>query len=328
MPSSPQQHLPAERVRHRKRAPLPQIPVEPRDEEEYTSSAVPITTITITKGESATVSSATSLSTTATTTRSSTTPSLSSTASPSSSSSSSSSSVSSLAESTLAGSSSSESSTTPPLPSASAIASTPASASDVQQNGAVSKQTLPAGAIAGIVIAVVLVVVAVILILLRNRFMQRRRSRVSTWISRPRLANTGLAFDPASDTYNDVPQSSGMQFNQSGAMATPLTMPSASWNNAGISPGTIPPPSSAIVKSRFIPSLPDELPISNGETVRILQEFDDGWALCANGREEQGMVPLECLECLTPTSGLPATTSDLRNSARESSLYGLNPVRR
>ncbi|KAK0482555.1 hypothetical protein IW261DRAFT_1296150, partial [Armillaria novae-zelandiae] len=79
------------------------------------------------------------------------------------------------------------------------------------------------------------------------------------------------------------------------------------------------------VKSRFIPSLPDELPISNGETVRILQEFDDGWALCANGREEQGMVPLECLERLTPTSGLPATASDLRKSARESSLYGLNP---
>ncbi|PBK93152.1 hypothetical protein ARMGADRAFT_1012833 [Armillaria gallica] len=325
MPSSPQQRLPAERVRHRKRAPLPQIPVEPRDEEEYTSSAVPITTITITREESSTASSATSLSTTATTTRSSTTSSLSSSA-PSSSSSSSS--VSSVAESTLAGSSSSESLTTPPLPSASAIASTPASASDVQQNGAASKQTLSAGAIAGIVIAVVLVLVAVALILLRNRFMQRRRSRVSTWISRPRLANTGLAFDPASDTYNDGPQSSGMQFNQSGAMATPLTMPSASWNNAGISPSTIPPPSSAIVKSRFIPSLLDELPISNGETIRILQEFDDGWALCANGREEQGMVPLECLERLTPTSGLPATTSELRNSARESSLYGLNPVRR
>ncbi|PBK78733.1 hypothetical protein ARMSODRAFT_947705 [Armillaria solidipes] len=318
MPSSPQ-HLPAERVRHRKRAPLP---LEPRDEEEYTSSAVPFTTITITKEESSTAPSATSLSTTATTTRSSTTSSLSSTASPSSSSSSSSS-VSSVAESTSAGSS--QSSTTPPLPSASAIVSTPASAPDAQQNGAVSKQTLPAGAIAGIVIAVVLVLVAVALILLRNRFMQRRRSRVSTWISRPRLAS---AFDPASDTYNDAPQSSGMQFNQSGAMATPLTMPSASWNNAGISSGTIPPPSSAIVKSRFIPSLPDELPISNGETVRILQEFDDGWALCANGREEQGMVPLECLERLTPTSGLPATASDLRKSARESSLYGLNPVRR
>ncbi|KAK0196608.1 hypothetical protein F5146DRAFT_1012202 [Armillaria mellea] len=304
MPSSPQQHLPAERVRHRKRSPLPHVP---RDDEEYTSSAVPITTITITKEESSTASSAPSLSTTATMTSSST-------SSISSTTSSLSSSDSAVAVSTSASSSSLESSTTPPLPSASAITSS-ASASD---NGAVSKQTLPAGAIAGIVIAVVLVLVAVALILLRNRFMQRRRSRVSTWISRPRLANT---FDPASDTYNDAPQSSGMQFNQSGAMANPLTIPSAS-------PGTIPPPSSAIVKSRFIPSLPDELPISNGETVRILQEFDDGWALCANGREEQGMVPLECLERLTPTSGLPATTSDLRKSARESSLFGLNPVRR
>ncbi|KAK0441061.1 hypothetical protein EV421DRAFT_1959767 [Armillaria borealis] len=306
MPSSPQQHLPAERVRHRKRAPLP---LEPRDEEEYTSSAVPFTTITITKEESSTAPSATSLSTTATTTRSSTTSSLSSTASPSSF-------LFLFLLRLIRGRINFSGLITVVDDTAVAIG---ASAPDAQQNGAVSKQTLPAGAIAGIVIAVVLVLVAVALILLRNRFMQRRRSRVSTWISRPRLAS---AFDPASDT------SSGMQFNQSGAMATPLTMPSASWNNAGISPGTISPPSSAIVKSRFIPSLPDELPISNGETVRILQEFDDGWALCANGREEQGMVPLECLERLTPTSGLPATASDLRKSARESSLYGLNPVRR
>ncbi|KAG7448281.1 uncharacterized protein BT62DRAFT_877298, partial [Guyanagaster necrorhizus] len=53
----------------------------------------------------------------------------------------------------------------------------------------------------------------------------------------------------------------------------------------------------------FIPSLPDELPITNGETIQIIQEFDDGWALCVNGREEQGMVPLECLERVTSSSG-------------------------
>ena len=46
----------------------------------------------------------------------------------------------------------------------------------------------------------------------------------------------------------------------------------------------------------FIPSLPDELSISTGEMVRVLGEFDDGWAYCANGRGEQGMVPLECLD--------------------------------
>ncbi|KAK0463626.1 uncharacterized protein EV420DRAFT_1099775 [Desarmillaria tabescens] len=329
MPSSPQ-HLPAERVRHRKRA---SVPVEQRDDEqeEYSTSTGPITTITITKGLSSTASSDASLSTTATTTRSSAS-SLSSTSATTSSSSSLVSS--STAESTSAGSSSLAMSTTstPPLPSASAIAPAPTSASDVQQNGAVSKQTLPAGAIAGIVIAVVLVLVAVALVLLRNRFMQRRRSRMSTWISKPRLANTGLAFESVTSTTHDASQSPGMQFAQSGAPATSLTMPSASWNNAaspGINPSTAPPSGgSAIVKSRFIPSLPDELPISNGETVRIMQEFDDGWALCVNGREEQGMVPLECLERLTPTSGAPATAPDLRKSARESSLYGMNTVRR
>lgn len=53
---------------------------------------------------------------------------------------------------------------------------------------------------------------------------------------------------------------------------------------------------SALVRVTFVPQLPDELAITPGETVYIRMEFDDGWALCANTRREQGMVPLECLE--------------------------------
>ncbi|KAH9832901.1 uncharacterized protein C8Q71DRAFT_775490 [Rhodofomes roseus] len=45
-----------------------------------------------------------------------------------------------------------------------------------------------------------------------------------------------------------------------------------------------------------MPSLPDELAVSQGEMVRVLSEYDDGWALCANMRGEQGAVPLECLQ--------------------------------
>lgn len=51
-----------------------------------------------------------------------------------------------------------------------------------------------------------------------------------------------------------------------------------------------------LVRVTFVPQLPDELAITPGETVYIRTEFDDGWALCANTRGEQGMVPLECLE--------------------------------
>jgi hypothetical protein len=50
------------------------------------------------------------------------------------------------------------------------------------------------------------------------------------------------------------------------------------------------------IKSTYIPTLPDELSIDVGETVRVKKEFDDGWALCVNARGEQGMIPLECLE--------------------------------
>ncbi|KAI9466071.1 hypothetical protein BJY52DRAFT_320842 [Lactarius psammicola] len=52
----------------------------------------------------------------------------------------------------------------------------------------------------------------------------------------------------------------------------------------------------ALVRVTFVPQLPDELAIAPGETLYIRTEFDDGWALCANARGEQGMVPLECLE--------------------------------
>ncbi|KAI9446588.1 hypothetical protein H4582DRAFT_2069899 [Lactarius indigo] len=51
-----------------------------------------------------------------------------------------------------------------------------------------------------------------------------------------------------------------------------------------------------LVRVTFVPQLPDELAITPGEKLYIRAEFDDGWALCANTRGGQGMVPLECLE--------------------------------
>ncbi|PPQ99091.1 hypothetical protein CVT24_009359 [Panaeolus cyanescens] len=55
-------------------------------------------------------------------------------------------------------------------------------------------------------------------------------------------------------------------------------------------------PFSAKVISTFIPNLPDELKIELDDIVRVLAEYDDGWALCMNTAGEQGMVPLECLD--------------------------------
>ena len=51
----------------------------------------------------------------------------------------------------------------------------------------------------------------------------------------------------------------------------------------------------------------------------MLGEYDDGWALCANSRGEQGMVPLECLD-RESSGGGGGGGGGLRNSKRASSL--------
>jgi len=89
----------------------------------------------------------------------------------------------------------------------------------------------------------------------------------------------------------------------------------------GIS-STLPPvraqhaPLEAIVKCTFVPTLPDELSITTGERIFVVEQYDDGWDLCANVRGERGMVPRECLE------HAPIGQPDIgwRNAGRTSSL--------
>ncbi|KAF8275167.1 hypothetical protein EI94DRAFT_1712493 [Lactarius quietus] len=76
----------------------------------------------------------------------------------------------------------------------------------------------------------------------------------------------------------------------------------------------------AFVRVTFVRQLPDELAITPGEKVYIRTEFDDGWALCANTRGEQGMVPLECLEGDGGQFALPPVNWHSRDSRRVSSL--------
>jgi len=67
-------------------------------------------------------------------------------------------------------------------------------------------------------------------------------------------------------------------------------------------PAIYSPPRSAragnigVVKSIFEPRMPDELRIRVGEALRVLAEYDDGWAFCESARGERGMIPLECLD--------------------------------
>ncbi|KAG9020958.1 hypothetical protein FS842_006921, partial [Serendipita sp. 407] len=51
------------------------------------------------------------------------------------------------------------------------------------------------------------------------------------------------------------------------------------------------------VKRTFIPSLSDELSIQPGELVRVLVDYDDGWALCEKtATSERGVIPQVCLD--------------------------------
>ncbi|KAA8574155.1 hypothetical protein EYC84_005670 [Monilinia fructicola] len=58
------------------------------------------------------------------------------------------------------------------------------------------------------------------------------------------------------------------------------------------------PPNTTVhrVQLDFAPSMDDELELKAGQLIRILHEYDDGWALCIRlDRSKQGVVPRTCL---------------------------------
>lgn len=121
-------------------------------------------------------------------------------------------------------------------------------------------------------------------------------------------------------TSNPGDRSPGVTFARAQAQALAsravLAPPPSLYNNPTPLPVTT--ENGAVVKQTFIPALPDELEISTGETIRVLSEYDDGWALCVNLRGEQGMVPLECLD-----RGFSSNDQlDGRSTRRVSSLAG------
>ena len=51
------------------------------------------------------------------------------------------------------------------------------------------------------------------------------------------------------------------------------------------------------VATLYVPSLSDELPIRLGETIRMIEGYEDGWCLVQRvGRtDERGVIPRFCL---------------------------------
>ncbi|KAI0282106.1 hypothetical protein BGY98DRAFT_955770 [Russula aff. rugulosa BPL654] len=120
-----------------------------------------------------------------------------------------------------------------------------------------------------------------------------------------------LPYSPVSPI---APSPSQSQFSIPNVGTRAPSMDSA---NGSTVPSTPLPEVPALVRMTFVPQLPDELAITPGEMLYIRSQFDDGWAMCANSRGEQGMVPLECLE---GGGGQFAGRSHLRTTRRASSL--------
>jgi hypothetical protein len=191
---------------------------------------------------------------------------------------------------------------------------------------AIKSNKLSSGLVAGIAVASV-VAIFVLFFLLRRMVVGARNKKTSKWGGKmiPKIKQTSVEKSAVGYPF---------AFRHETANAFSSVLPPPLAYNSDPSPN---PPSvsatlghstnvatgrTATVCCTFIPTLPDELSISNGEIVRIVNEFDDGWSLCVNSRGEQGMVPLECLQ--KGTSGALITDSpsvtEWRNAQRASSL--------
>jgi hypothetical protein len=91
------------------------------------------------------------------------------------------------------------------------------------------------------------------------------------------------------------PSPAGTEYSNSimsPGMAPPMTNGAAAIAAAGG------PEASAVhrVQLDFVPSMDDEMPLQVGQLVRMLHEYDDGWAFCIRlDRTQQGVVPRTCL---------------------------------
>jgi hypothetical protein len=193
---------------------------------------------------------------------------------------------------------------------------------------------LPTGAVVGITIACVMLILGAFIFFIRQRAVRNRKLRQQTapWLGAPRnnapsYGAAGMAESSAGASFARAQQAALAQPPAPYPMPVPPTMPLSSYNNPV--PAAIPgaagsAANAATVRYEFIPSLPDELSITTGETVALVAEYDDGWALCKNARGDQGMVPLECLDrgaAPAPQQMLQADPqNDYRNSRRTSSL--------
>lgn len=189
-------------------------------------------------------------------------------------------------------------------------------------SGSSAPKKLHSGVLIGVVIACILLAFAIAVFVIRKRYIQRRKRLRKGWAS-SKMAHLSVAPEPKVPFSSDHRDSQGLPMlvkaerRSTSTLGNPETMPFAPPTSYG---NDFPSPSSAAaaatsqspiygpatartldqpittVVSTFITTLPDELAITVGESIRVLAEYDDGWALCLNTRGEQGMIPMECLD--------------------------------
>lgn len=107
------------------------------------------------------------------------------------------------------------------------------------------------------------------------------------------IENIDLTLPPPSRAGASSPTGTEFSMSELAPDATPpLTNGAAAIAAAGGPPNT----SVHRVQLDFKPTLEDELELRAGELVRLLHEYDDGWALCIKlDRSRQGVCPRTCL---------------------------------
>lgn len=116
------------------------------------------------------------------------------------------------------------------------------------------------------------------------------KAPVAAPLPSPPVINLGNV--PASPAWTeDIPASPGP------APSGPLPVAAAAGVAAAGAAGAPPAPNNVHrVQLDFKPSMADELELHAGQLVRMLHEYDDGWALCVRlDRSHQGVVPRTCL---------------------------------
>ncbi|KAJ8071650.1 hypothetical protein OCU04_001971 [Sclerotinia nivalis] len=101
-----------------------------------------------------------------------------------------------------------------------------------------------------------------------------------------------IDFTTKNNTALSPPSPSGSEFST----ASGNTQAQSATGMAIVAAGG--PPNTTVhrVQLDFVPSMDDELELKAGQLIRVLHEYDDGWALCIRlDRSKQGVVPRTCL---------------------------------